>query len=70
MDGREKQPRQVPNRYRDPELYNVLMAQVKASVAPLEICAPRGSVVFWHGRMAHSPGIHRGGGPRFVVPTD
>lgn len=60
---------------RDPELYNALMAQVKATITPLEICAPRGSVIFWHGRMAHSPGIHRGGpdgdaGPRFAVPTD
>lgn len=55
---------------RDPGLYNALMAQVKASITPLEICAPRGSVVFWHGRMAHSPGIHRGGYPRFAVPTD
>ena len=58
---------------RDPELYGALMAQVKATITPLEICAPRGSVVFWHGRMAHSAGIHRGGpgtGPRFAVPTD
>ena len=76
---------------RDPELYNKLMAQVKRTITPLEICAPAGSVVFWcapvasclracllsahylrrHGRMAHSPGIHRGnGGPRFAVPSD
>lgn len=58
---------------RDPELYNALMAQVKRTITPLEICAPRGSVVFWHGRMAHSAGIHKGlagSGPRFAVPTD
>ena len=35
---------------RDPELYNKLMAQVKATITPLEICAPRGSVVFWYAR--------------------
>jgi len=32
---------------RDPELYNKLMAQVKRTITPLEICAPQGSVVFW-----------------------
>ena len=58
---------------RDPHVFQQLLDRVKATITPLDICAPAGSVIFWHGRLAHSPGIHRGAPgsePRLAVPTD
>ena len=34
------------------------------------MCGAAGDVVYWHGRTAHSPGIHTGPGVRLAVPHD
>ena len=47
-----------------------LLAEVVADTTPLELCGSGGMVVFWHGRLVHSVGQHRGDGVRLAVPCD
>lgn len=44
--------------------------EVAQTIEPLEIVAPQGSVVFWHGRAVHSSGIHTGADIRWAVFAD
>lgn len=50
--------------------YERLFRSAVDEIEPVEICGPAGTVIFWHGRMLHSPGIHRGSVIRFAVPAD
>lgn len=43
---------------------------VVSSVEPLELIAPAGSVIFWHGRLLHSVGIHLGSSIRWALFAD
>lgn len=38
--------------------YSETIERVVEQIQPLEIIAPKGSVIFWHGRSLHSVGIH------------
>ena len=44
--------------------------EIRQTIVPAEICGAAGDVVYWHGRTAHSPGIHTGPGVRLAVPHD
>jgi hypothetical protein len=46
------------------------MRQVIDTIEPLELCAKQGSVIFWHGRMVHSAGIHTGEDIRWALFGD
>jgi hypothetical protein len=50
--------------------YERALAEVAATVEPLELTATRGSVIFWHGRLAHSGGIHFGRDIRWAAFAD
>ena len=46
------------------------LTQVAAEITPVEIAASPGDVIFWHGRMVHSSGIHHGTNIRWAVFGD
>ena len=46
------------------------MRKVVNTIEPYELCAPKGSVIFWHGRTVHSPGIHLGDNIRWALFGD
>jgi hypothetical protein len=50
--------------------YASALAEVARSVEPLELTAPRGSVIFWHGRLAHAAGVHLGDAIRWAAFAD
>ncbi len=39
-------------------------------IEPCELVAERGTVIFWHGRLVHSPGVHTGRGIRWAHFAD
>ena len=47
-----------------------VMQQVVEDIEPYELVAEKGSVIFWHGRMVHSVGIHIGSDIRWALITD
>ena len=50
--------------------FNEKIAEVLRDTTPWELVAPRGSVIFWHGRMLHSAGIHIGDSIRWAAFAD
>lgn len=52
-----------------PSLRDVLR-RVAEQIEPCEIVAEKGSVIFWHGRMVHSSGIHLGPDIRWALFAD
>ncbi len=46
------------------------MDQVVSEIEPLELVAPAGSVIFWHGRLVHSAGLHHGDRIRWALFAD
>ena len=46
------------------------MREVAATIEPVEITASGGSVVFWHGRLLHSGGVHFGRDIRWAAFAD
>ncbi|MDA0790727.1 MAG: phytanoyl-CoA dioxygenase family protein [Proteobacteria bacterium] len=46
------------------------MRRVVAEIEPLELVAPAGSVIFWHGRLVHSAGLHTGDRIRWALFAD
>jgi|TARA_Y100000310_G_scaffold259790_1_gene268549 hypothetical protein len=50
--------------------YRDAMQQVIENIEPVELVSSKGSVIFWHGRMVHSPGLHVGGDIRWALITD
>jgi hypothetical protein len=50
--------------------YESALAEVAATVEPLELSAALGSVIFWHGRLVHSGGIHFGRHIRWAAFAD
>ncbi|MBK35166.1 MAG: hypothetical protein CME26_06500 [Gemmatimonadetes bacterium] len=52
------------------EGYAELLAEIKATVEPVEIAAEAGDCCFWHPRSAHSAGVNTTSQLRIVVPCD
>ena len=50
--------------------YDSAIAEVAATVEPLELTAASGSVIFWHGRLVHSGGFHFGRDIRWAAFAD
>ena len=50
--------------------YNERVTEVLLDTSPWELVAPRGSVIFWHGRLLHSAGIHIGDDIRWAAFAD
>ena len=50
--------------------YKAVFERAVAEIEPVEVCGEAGDVVWWHGRMLHSAGIHVGDAIRFAVPAD
>ena len=50
--------------------YQEIFAKAVAEIEPVEMVGGAGDVIFWHGRMLHSAGIHHGSGVRFAIPAD
>ncbi len=50
--------------------FNEKIRAVVQDTTPLELVAPRGSVIFWHGRLLHSAGIHIGETIRWAAFAD
>ncbi len=50
--------------------YDETVRSVVQDTTPLELVAPRGSVIFWHGRLLHSAGIHVGDDIRWAAFAD
>ncbi len=50
--------------------YPATVRAVLEDTTPLELVAPRGSVIFWHGRLLHSAGIHVGDDIRWAAFAD
>ncbi len=46
------------------------MREVVETIEPLELIAGKGSVIFWHGRLVHSVGIHVGQDIRWALFDD
>lgn len=44
--------------------------EVVTTIKPFELTAPKGSVIFWHGRLMHSVGIHTGDAIRWALFAD
>jgi hypothetical protein len=44
--------------------------EVVGTIEPLELVASQGSVIFWHGRLLHSVGIHTGEAIRWALFAD
>ena len=52
------------------DTYRNTLARIAEEIEPLELCAPKGSVVFWHGRTVHSVGLHTGTDIRWALFAD
>ena len=52
------------------EGYAELLAEIKATVEPVEIAAEAGDCCFWYPRSAHSAGVNTTSQLRIVVPCD
>lgn len=52
-----------------PTYYDAI-EEIVASIEPLELTAAKGSVIFWHGRLLHSVGIHTGASLRWALFGD
>jgi len=50
--------------------YQETVLEILQDTTPLELVAPRGSVIFWHGRLLHSAGIHVGEDIRWTAFAD
>jgi len=50
--------------------FGACIKRVIDEIEPWELTAPRGSVIFWHGRTVHSSGIHTGRDIRWAVFAD
>lgn len=50
--------------------YEETVLDILKDTTPLELVAPRGSVIFWHGRLLHSAGIHVGEDIRWAAFAD
>lgn len=50
--------------------YPSALQEVACAVEPLELTARQGSVIFWHGRLAHTPGIHLSHAIRWAAFAD
>ncbi len=50
--------------------YRDRMREVIDTIEPYELCAPQGSVIFWHGRTVHSAGLHAGDDIRWALFGD
>ena len=50
--------------------YNELLAEIKATVTPIEIAGEAGDCCFWHPRAIHSAGVNTSSQLRIVVPCD
>jgi hypothetical protein len=50
--------------------YNEMMAEVRATVAPVQIAGEAGDCCFWHPRAMHSAGVNTSSQLRVVVPCD
>lgn len=50
--------------------YDADVLEILRNTTPLELVAPRGSVIFWHGRLLHSAGIHVGDDIRWAAFAD
>ena len=50
--------------------YHETVQQIARETVPFEICAPKGSVIFWHGRAVHSVGIHNTNKIRWALFAD
>ena len=50
--------------------YPSALQEVARTVEPLELTAARGSVIFWHGRLAHAPGVHLSDDIRWAAFAD
>ena len=50
--------------------FGTRLAEIARTIEPLELTAPAGSVIFWHGRTAHSGGIHHGTDIRWALFAD
>ena len=50
--------------------YRDAMQNVIENIEPVELIAEKGSVIFWHGRMVHSAGVHIGRDIRWALITD
>lgn len=50
--------------------YNDVVASVVNTTTPVEFVGDQGDVVFWHGRMVHSAGIHVGPSIRWAMFAD
>lgn len=50
--------------------YRERMREVIKTIEPYELTAPKGSVIFWHGRTVHSGGIHVGDNIRWALFAD
>ena len=48
------------------EIFNAVVDEIE----PVEVCGGAGDVIFWHGRLLHSAGVHEGSVVRFAVPAD
>jgi hypothetical protein len=44
--------------------------EVACAIEPFELTAAQGSVIFWHGRLAHTPGIHLSHAIRWAAFAD
>ena len=52
------------------ETFRDALAQVVAEVVPLELVGDKGDVIFWHGRLVHSPSVNSGERIRWAVFAD
>lgn len=50
--------------------YNTALEHARATIEPVELCGPAGSVIFWHHRLMHSGSRNRGVGIRSGVIFD
>jgi hypothetical protein len=50
--------------------YEAALREVASRVEPLELTAKQGSVIFWHGRLAHAGGVHFGRDVRWAAFAD
>ena len=50
--------------------YRDAVRKVAHEIRPVEFAAPAGTVIFWHGRMVHSSGIHNGDRIRWAIFAD
>lgn len=52
------------------ESFAEALEKVVAEIEPYELIAEKGSVIFWHGRMVHSSGVHIGNDIRWALFAD